>query len=169
MIVISDSSPIIALAKVKLFYLLRSIFKVVIIPSNVYREIVKKGKRRPGAKEAQQAKQQKWLQVKKVTDVKAVEKLKIKNMTLADAESIVLAQEIRADFLLIDEGIAKELAIKVLSKTKTVVTGVGGFLFLAKSEGHVNQIKPIITKMREQGVWISDKAFEEILNLAGEL
>ena len=43
MVVISDSGPLISLAKIGKFYVLKKIFKEIIIPESVYDDLQKKG------------------------------------------------------------------------------------------------------------------------------
>ena len=49
--IISDSSPLIALAKIGRFELLRDLFKDIYISKAVHREVVVRGKAKPGEKE----------------------------------------------------------------------------------------------------------------------
>lgn len=66
MIVVVDSSPLIALSKVNLLFILRELFKEVYIPLGVRTEVVDKGRGRPGANEVREAE---WIKIKEVKDV----------------------------------------------------------------------------------------------------
>lgn len=48
MFVVSNSSPLISLAKIQRFHLLKELFGEIIIPKNVYDEVVIKGKGKTG-------------------------------------------------------------------------------------------------------------------------
>ena len=52
---ISDSGPLINLAKVGQFALLQEVFQRIIIPMEVYEEVVVRGEGRPGASETRAA------------------------------------------------------------------------------------------------------------------
>lgn len=47
-------------------------------------------------------------------------------------------------------------------------TGTLGVMLRAKKEGHLKEIKPLLELLREEGVWISDLVFQNVLALAGE-
>ncbi len=65
MIVVSDSSPLISLARVGCIDLLPHLFPIVHIPTEVYDEIVIAGSGLPGANEVARAA---WIQVSPVQD-----------------------------------------------------------------------------------------------------
>jgi|GEM_PF-3091534 len=49
--IVSNSTPLIALAKMEALPLLRSLFKTVFVPTEVFREVARYGRGRPGAEE----------------------------------------------------------------------------------------------------------------------
>jgi predicted nucleic acid-binding protein len=55
MIVVTNSTPIISLAKINKLHLLRDIFGEIYVPNAVYKEVALKGKGRPGSKEIEEA------------------------------------------------------------------------------------------------------------------
>jgi uncharacterized protein len=61
--VVSNSSPLIAVAKIRLFHLLQRLFGKICIPSEVYIEVVIKGAGLPGATETQNAN---WIHTKAI-------------------------------------------------------------------------------------------------------
>ena len=73
MIVVSNSSPLIALAKIGKLYILRELFGEIVIPKAVWNEVVVKGKGKPGAEEVEKAE---WIQVREVRDRLSVEVLR---------------------------------------------------------------------------------------------
>jgi uncharacterized protein len=48
------------------------------------------------------------------------------------------------------------------------VTGTIGILLRAKTEGLIDNLKPLLNELTEKGVWINVKLMEEILDKAGE-
>ena len=66
MIVVTNSTPIISLAKIDKLHLLRDIFGKIYVPNAVYKEVVLKGKGRPGSKEIEEAE---WVESNEVYNI----------------------------------------------------------------------------------------------------
>lgn len=164
MIVIADSSPIISLLKIEQLNLLYLVFKEVIISQGVYDELVVVDK--IGVAEIKKAQKAGWLIVEKISSKQIVGLIKY-GISTPDGESIILAKQKKADFLLIDERAAREVAKSRLTKTK--IMGVGGFLAYVKTKGYIPQVKTLLDQMKERGIWISESVYKEILKTAGEL
>ena len=77
---------------------------------------------------------------------------------------MVLAQEISADLVLIDDNAAKKTA-KYLGLT---VTGTIGILLRAKKEGYIDCVKDILNDLINEGLYISDDIMAYALELADE-
>ena len=73
MIVVSNSSPLIALAKIGKLHILRELFGEITIPKAVWDEVVVKGRGKPGAEEVEKAE---WIKVMDVKDKLSVEVLR---------------------------------------------------------------------------------------------
>lgn len=126
MIVISNTSPIINLASINRLELLSKIFKQIIIPQEVYQEIVIIGAGQPGSNEV---KKFDWIKVRQVKNRALVEALKIE-LDAGEAEAISLAIELKADFLLIDEKLGRTIA----SRFDIKYVGILGLIIEAKSK-----------------------------------
>ena len=74
MIVVCNSSPLIALAKIERFDLLKSLFGRIYIPEAVWEEVVLKGQGKPGVEEMEEAINL-WVERRDVQDKLAVEVL----------------------------------------------------------------------------------------------
>jgi len=98
-IVVSDATPLIGLAKINHFFLLKDLFGTVIIPQAVYDEVVTHAPNRPGATEVSQAA---WIQTQTVSDKTKVAYLRT-DLDQGEAEALVLAKELTADWVLLDE------------------------------------------------------------------
>ncbi len=97
--VVSNSSPLIRLSQIGRLSLLREFFGELLIPPAVYREVVVEGRGRPGSREVREAS---WIKVVGIKD----ERLKRILQFMLDegrAEVMVLALEINASLLLIDD------------------------------------------------------------------
>ena len=154
--VICNASPLIALSNISKIELLKGLFQKIIIPQAVYQEVVEEGKNRPGALEVKNA-IGKWIEVYKVKNLNEVEALRA-ILDKGESEVIVLAQEINADLLILDNRepriFAKHLGFKVI--------GTIGILLLAYKKGLLNNPMPKILELREKGFYISTKLLEEI-------
>lgn len=150
MIVVVDSGPLIALSKVNLLFILRELFKEVYIPLGVRTEVVDKGRGRPGADEVREAE---WIKIKEVKDVLACEALK-HELGRGEAEAIILAKELNADVLIIDDkiprNIAKSMGLEIAGTLALINEALGRKIM----EG---SFLKIIEEMRRKHVWISDE------------
>jgi len=75
----------------------------------VWTEVVEKGKGRPGCKEVKDAN---WILINEVKNILGIEALK-HEIGIGESETIILAKELNADLVLIDDRIAKEIAISM--------------------------------------------------------
>ena len=106
-VVIADSSCLIGLSKVGQLDLLRQLFSQVLIPKAVYHEVVVRGVNRPGASEVATAG---WIEVCEITDQLALRTLEL-TLGVGESESIILASEKSADFLILDDWKARQIAL----------------------------------------------------------
>lgn len=84
---------------------------------------------------------------------------------LGEAEAIVLAQEIDAQLLIIDERAGTNIARNKGLKT----IGLVGILLKAKERGQISSVKPILQLLREKaGFWIGENLLQRVLSIAGE-
>ena len=155
--IISNASPLIALSNIGQLELLEELFQKIIIPKAVYQEVVKEGKGRPGAVEVKKA-VNKWIEVKEVKNSDEVKTLRAL-LDYGEAEVIVLAQEVKADLLILDNReprlFAKHLGFKLI--------GTIGVLILAYEKGFLKNPIEKIFELREKGFYISDRLLREIV------
>jgi predicted nucleic acid-binding protein len=161
MIVVSNTTPLIGLASVQRFDLLRQLFGELCIPQAVYDEAVVAGREAGGAKlEVSTAT---WIITVAVKDRLAVDVL-LDELDLGEAETIVLACEIGADWVLMDEKKGRrKLAQLGLKKIGTL-----GILLKAKGMGLLPLIQPEIEQLRQQGFSLSQAVVDAVLKQAGE-
>ena len=159
MIVVSDSSPLISLSKIKYFSLLKDLFNKIIIPSAVFQEIVITGEGKPGAKETNKS-LNKWIKIAKVKDSLAVQVL-LSELERGEAESIILAKELNADLLLIDDDKAKTKA--KLSGLR--VRGTVGILVMGYEAGLVRNLEQSLNELQKKGFWIEEKILKEVTEM----
>ena len=100
MIVVSNTTPLIGLASIQQFDLLQSLFGKIYIPQAVFDEAVTAGRAEGGAKREVSAAD--WIKIVPVKDQLAVDVL-LDELDRGEAETIVLAGELNADWVLMAE------------------------------------------------------------------
>ena len=73
--------------------------------------------------------------------------------------------EERQHLLIIDDTLARKIA--KLHSLK--FTGTAGILLKAKKEGFINEIKPILNRLKYSGFFLREKLIADILKLSGEI
>ncbi len=159
--VVSNSGPLINLAKVDQFTLLRDLFQHITIPSAVFEEVVIRGEGQPGAGETNTAQ---WitrgmLEQTDVADILAAE------LDRGEAEAIALALQEKADWLLIDERVGRRFAQRVGLKVK----GTLGVLLEGVRRDFIDDLQPLLDTLVAQGTWIAPAIYAEVLKLSQEI
>jgi hypothetical protein len=161
MIVVSNTTPLIGLAVIQRFDLLYQLFEKIYIPQAVYDEAVTMGREEGGAK--QEVSTADWIETIQVKDRLAVEVL-LDELDLGEAETIVLAREIGADWVLMDEKKGRRKLTELgLNKVGTV-----GILLKAKQVGLLPQVRPDLERLRALSFSISQQVMDAVLRQAGE-
>lgn len=161
MIVVSDASPLIALAAVQQLDLLRILYGEVLLPSAVYDEITAIRPAAPGANEVRNAD---WLYIRHVENRTLADALSL-DLDVGEAEALSLAVEADADLLLMDERRGRIAATRLGRR----VIGVLGVVVEAKAAGLVPAVRPILDALVQQaGFYISPALRDRILATAGE-
>jgi predicted nucleic acid-binding protein len=158
-IVVSDTSPIRALAHLGLIEILRQLYGTVVIPTAVRIELgnaLTSENLRTAIPE--------WMQIRAPSNIAEVSRLRIE-LDPGESEAIALAVEIHADYLLIDEWAGREVAAS-MGLTRV---GVIGVLLQAKRHGIIPAIRPLIDRLRgEIKFRISDALYARVMHDAGE-
>ena len=150
----------ITLARIGSLGLLRQLADQVVIPDAVYAESVSQARGRPGSIEIAQAG---WLMRRQVENQAHVMRLRSR-VGLGEAEAIVLAQQIRADAVVLDDATARHIA----EQEGCRVVGLLGLLINGKRRGLLSTVKPLLDAMRETGFFVGDDLYTAILRQAGE-
>lgn len=158
MIVVSDTSVITNLFRIGQLDILEQLFSEIVIPQGVYEELEKLPQQKAQIDAID------WIKIKQIEDSTRYIQLR-KTLDRGESESIVLAIELKADALLIDEKkgrkTAKELGIEV--------TGLLGVLLEAKIEGIIEAVKPLMDDLIYQAEFrISPRLYKDILERAME-
>jgi len=156
--VVSNTTPIISLLKLNRLEILKNLYNEVIIPNAVYLEI-ENGKHKEYYQDLSKLS---WIRIQKIQD-----KLSLKyflDLDAGEAEAIILATEIGADLIIIDEKLGRFHA----KHAELNVTGTIGILMKAKNIGIIKNIKPLLIELSEKDVWISNLLINEICKLSNE-
>lgn len=153
MIVVSDTSPITALLTIQEIDLLRQLYGDVKIPSAVAKELLAYHDKLPD-----------FIQTVPVNNSPLLEQLKYQ-LDLGEAEAIVLAKELHADLLLIDEALGREAA----RHEHLPIIGLMGVLLIAKKKGLIASMHDLIERLEsEAGFYLSRQVKEKVLAVAEE-
>lgn len=152
MIVVSNSSPLIALTQIGRLGLLGQLHPDIFIPPAVAREIDPSVPRRPS-----------WLAVKPLLLPRHPETVS-GSIGTGEHEVISLGLELRAERLILDERPARRLAASLgLS-----VIGTIGLLLAAKDRGLLVKIKPELDRLRAARFFMDEELYDRILVQAKE-
>ncbi len=157
MIVVSNATPIISLASIGKIVILKHFFNNVYIPKAVYDEI--KSKRAYGYREIDD----KFFKVQNIKDEFA-QNILLNDLDLGEAQTIVLAKEMNADIVLIDETIGYIIAKSQQLNVKRTLS----FLIASKKKGYIDEVKPLLDEMIDKGRWISNRVYRDVLKFCGE-
>jgi predicted nucleic acid-binding protein len=161
LIVVSDTSPVLNLARIGRLNLLPSLYKQVLIPSKVFEELSASKRELPPAIDLAA---EPWLIVASATNQQRVQEL-CAELDPGEAEAIVLAIERRADLLLVDERRARRTA----ANAGITVTGLLGVVARAKAAGLIDSAKSVLDDLIQVArFWIGPELYKEVLTVLGE-
>jgi len=142
--VVSNTSPVLNLAIVGQHSLLHEQFGEIWIPTAVLEEL-RVEEELPGSHAVREALEAGWLRVEEAKDQTLVQVLQ-RDLDRGEAEAIVLALQVKASRVLLDERegrrIAKSLGLKV--------TGVLGILLRAQRAGKLTSLRKAIDELQER-------------------
>ncbi len=158
--VVSNSGPLITLATIGKLSLLEALFGELCVPQAVYDEVVAQGSGEPGSAEISAAS---WIRVHQVQDDLAVHLLQ-ESLGAGESEALVLAQELHAKYVLIDDALARRKAEHIGLR----LTGTLGLFLMAKKAGLISAVKSILDELRQTDFRMSDRVYQDVLSKAGE-
>jgi len=159
-VIVSNSGPLINLARIGRLDLLWSLYTTLMIPPAVHHEVVVRGGGQPGSDEVAQAG---WITTRSVTDTLAVAGLATM-LDQGEAEAIVLAKELSAAELFVDERLGRRIA----QTLGLPIKGTLGIVVRAKHRGLVPSVRGELDNLIRHGMWISARVYNATLQAAGE-
>lgn len=167
MSVVADSGPLIHVAIIGQFPLLRRYFYKLLIIPQVYEEVATEGKGRPGEAELRQAVRDRWVAVEPVTDLALVERLTAPNISQTDAAVVACALERRTTRVVADDPDVRKLA----TREGLLVVGTVGILTRARLEGVIPELKLLLDELITAGFHLDPHGwvYQDALKRVGEI
>ena len=162
MIIVSNTGPLIGLAKIQQLGLLARLAAEVYIPPQVRIELLAKA----GPETVLIAAALKGaIKVKAPAILDAAAEVILRRLDEGEKQAIALARSFPAPVLLLLDDRAGRAAAQKLGQP---LTGLAGLLLLAKQQGLVTAVAPLLGTPRDLGYWVSDEVVAVVKNLAGE-
>lgn len=160
--IISNTGPIIGLAKIGQLCLLKAITPEVLIPPMVHRELLSKIGRE--SEEIENALNE-FLRVTKPKPLDSSIEMLIAHLDEGEKQAVNLALNHSSGCLLLLDDRAGR---KVSRRLGVPTTGVVGIVLLAKEKGLIQNVGTLLTLLRNQGYWLSNEIVQTAKQLAGE-
>jgi len=156
-IVVSNATPLIALAKLGHFALLQKLFTEVTISQEVWTEVVTQGAGRPGAAETSQAA---WIRVVPLAQPALLPIWRSAyNLGAGETSTILLAKELSATLALIDERQARNLALK----EGIAISGSIAVLESGYRQGHLSDLRQVYAQLLAANLYIAKHKLNQSL------
>ena len=155
-IIISDTGPLIALARINALSLLNKLYRNIYITESVYNEATQDMSKN-GAKQIFTAVKNQNIAIASFPKNNLYVELS-KVLDPGETESLCLADKLGC-IALIDEKRGRKVG-----KAKGIkITGTAGLLIKAKNDGLIPEIKPLLKLLTQSGYRLSDTLIEKIL------
>jgi len=151
MIVVSNSSPLIAFSRIGKLGLINELFGTIMIPREVFSELTIKGHEFG----------QNWIDVRPVANKSLVKSLGLR-LDRGESAAIALASELEADLLLMDERPGRRIA----EYMEIEVAGTVALLVKLTRAGKID-IKEELDNLIRNDFWLSKKLYRWALEAGG--
>lgn len=162
MIIVSDTSPISSLFLIHQLELLPAVFGSIVVPQTVMSEL--RVLETDFGHDLSALLSAPWLEIRTATNIDEVDRFK-QFLDAGESEAIVLAKELHADYLLIDDKQGRNAA----DGEGLTTIGVLGVFLLAKKAGVISVVQPLMDDLRSKAkFFIREDLYKRVLDLAGE-
>ena len=164
-IVVADAGPLIALSRIDRLALLNALYGPVAVPAAVFSEL-RVDSDRPGARALSAAFARGAIESRPLAtgSEDALARMS-RALDPGEASAILLAEQLQARFLLMDERRGRQVA-----RARGIpVVGVAGVLLAAKRSGFLGSVGAALAELSRHRYGPSDALVQEVLRLAGEL
>jgi predicted nucleic acid-binding protein len=149
--IVSNSSPLIALTQIEMLWLLPTLFEQVFIPSAVAYETARSVPAFP------------WLNIRPLTNP-VNEHVVRAGLGRGESEALSLALELDRATVILDERAARRLA----GELGIPVTGTLGILLEARRRGTIVSLRPHLNALRDARFYLTPSLVRELLSEVGE-
>jgi predicted nucleic acid-binding protein len=157
MLIVADSSALIALATCDSLNVLLQLYDDIKVPEAVYAETV--------APEKPQSDLLGEFLLSRIVKVDTSQwVLAAGGLGRGEIEAMALYKQLSADALLIDDHRARVIA----EHNQINCIGALGLLLIAKQNGKIKEIAPFIQKLRNSSIYYGDELLDKVMKLAGE-
>ena len=157
--VISNTTPILSLLKIDKIDLLKELFEsIIIIPKAVFQEI-EKGKKKPYYRDLSKLN---WIKVQEIKNYDL--KVFLTDIDKGEAEVLILAKELNADLVIMDEIVGRRFAKQLGFK----LTGTVGVLLKSKEKRLIDSVGKLLIELTEKGTWLTPKLISKAKKIANE-
>ena len=153
--VVSDTSPLIALAAIGSFHLLGEVYESVHVPASVLREL------RAGEVDGVAVPAPEWLRIEE--DAPARDRRLLYDLDDGEAQAILLARNLMLP-LLMDEKRGRRVA----EHLQVAVSGTVGFLARCRREDRIPSFREYASRLRSAGVHLTDRLVDLVAAELGE-
>ncbi len=160
MIVIADASPLITFARIGRFELLRLRYERLIIPGEVFDEVVAHGAGMAGSAEVDAAS---WIEVRQVNQPSPEGLRACAGLGKGETAAILLAHQLKADMLLVDEWRARRAA----GSLGLSIAGCVAVLEESFARGLVSDLRSTYIQMLRKGIRVDLRIFRNSLERLG--
>jgi predicted nucleic acid-binding protein len=157
---VADTSPLLFLAKLNRLDLLRHAAEEILAPPAVFEEIQQVPDE---ARDRLEAARLDWLHVHPVADLALIDVLQA-DLDLGESEVIALAQELKAERVVLDDLDARRMARRI----GLLPIGTLGLLLAARLRGEIPSLRSEIERLERRGFRVQKALVEEVLREAGE-
>ena len=158
--VVSNSSPLIHLAKIGLLDLLAEEFGEILVPRAVWHETVEEGGGLPDSEVIAHAS---WIRILEAPPSPLLTSL-LTSLDQGEAEAIALALDTEADMVLLDETEARQ----VTDSHGIRKTGVVGVLIRARRQGRIDSLSDVVGQLSTTGFHLTRQICQKALEAVGE-
>jgi predicted nucleic acid-binding protein len=158
--ILCNAGPLIALSMVECLEVLERLYRRVLVPEAVFREIVDSGAGRAGSREIESAS---WIEI--LRSEPPPEPLLASELGAGEAAVIAAAHRLGADLVLLDERRARRIAEQAYNLR---VKGSAGILVAAKRAGLISAVRPLLESMSSQGYFLSRRLVDAASRESGE-
>ncbi len=158
-LIIVNTSPLLYLHQVGCLELLQQLYGTITAPPAVPQEL-EVGKLQ--GVDVPEVNAIEWIQIHPVASAAIIPA--VIDLGQGEAEVIALGLENPDSLLILDDSLGRRIADLYSLKC----TGTLGVLIKAKQSGYLSAVAPVITRLRSQGMWLTDKIVNDVLRLSGE-